>query len=157
MLAPLRQRMRDALRGIVDLLTDQIADRGKILREIDVHVADRSPDLLGLSYQRVALTGEILQQPADPHLVVAIGAFERCHLVLHQSFELAGARQRPLDAVAHGRDFAADGLADGDDGIPRHALGLGEPHGDPRHRLRDQPELLRPPSHMRHAEEEDDR
>ncbi len=117
----------------------------------------RGTHLLGLADQRVALAGEILQQPANAHFVVAIGALERRDLVLHQRFELAGARQRPLDAVAHGGDFAADRLADGDDGIPRHALGLGKPHRDPRHRLGDQAQFLGAPGHVGHAEEEDDR
>ena len=155
-LALLGERMGDALRGLVDLLADQIADGGQILRQVDVDVVDGRAHLLGLPDQRVALVGEILQQAADADFVVAIGALERCDFVLHQGFQLAGARQRPLDAVAHGRDLAADRLADGDDGIPRHALGLGEPHGDLRHRLRDQAQFLGAPGHMRDAEEEDD-
>ncbi len=97
------------------------------------------------------------KQAANADFVVAVGALERGDFVLHQRFELAGARQRALDAVAHGRDFAADRLADGDDGIARHAFGLGKPHGDPRHRLRDQAQFLRAPRHVGDAEEEDDR
>ncbi len=155
--AAFRQRMRDALRRFIDLLSDQIADRGKILREIDVHVVDGGTDLLGLSDQGVALAGHVLQQPANSHLIVAIGAFERGDLVLHQRFELAGACQCAFHAVAHGRDLAPDGLTDGDDGIPRHALGFGKPHRHPRHRLGDEPQFLRPPCHVRHAEEENDR
>ena len=149
--------MGDALGRLVDLLADEIADGRQILRQIDVDVVDGGAHLLGLPDQRVALVGEILQQAADAHLVVAVGAFERRDFVAHQRFEFARARQRALDAVAHGRDFAADRLSDGDDGIARHALRLGEPHGDLRHRLRDQPQFLRAPGHVRHAEEEDDR
>ena len=157
LLAPLGQRMGDALRGLVDLLADEVADRGQILREIDVHVIDGGAHLLGLPDQRVALVGEILQQPANPYLVFAVGAFERGNLALHQRLQLARARQRPLDAVAHGRDLAADRLSDSHDGIPCHAFGFGEPHGDPRHRLRDQAQFLRAPGHVGHAEKEDDR
>ena len=156
MLAPLGERMGDALRGLVDLLADQVADGGQILGQVDVDVVDGRAHLLGLADQRVALVGEVLQQAADADFVVAIGALERGDFVLHQGFELAGAGQCPLDAVAHGRDFAADRLADGDDGIPRHALGLGEPQRDLRHRLRDQAQFLGAPGHMRDAEEEDD-
>ena len=155
-LAALRKRLRDALRRLVDLLADQVADRGKILRQIDMDVVDHGANLLGLADQRVALAGEILQQPANPYFVVAISAFERGNLVLHQSLKFARSRQCPLDAVAHGGDLATDRLADGDDGIPCNALGLGEPHGDPRHRLRDQAQLLGAPGHMRDAEEEND-
>ncbi len=95
-------------------------------------------------------------KPRISDFVVAIGALERCDFVLHQGFELAGARQRALDAVAHGGDLAADRLADGDDGIPRYALGLGEPQRDLRHGLRDQAQFLGAPGHVRDAEEKDD-
>ncbi len=155
-LALLGERMGDALRGLVDLLADQIADGGKVLGQVDMDVVDGGTHLLGLPDQRVALVGEVLEQAADANLVVAVGALERRDFILHQRFELAGARQRPLDAVAHGRDLAADRLADGDDGIPRHAFGLGEPHRDLRHRLRDQAQFLGAPGHVGDAEEEDD-
>jgi len=128
----------------------------EVLRQVDVDVVDGGPHLLGLADQGVALVREVLEQPADADFVVAIGALERRDLVLHQRFELAGARQRPLDAVAHGGDLAADRLTDGDDGIARHALRLGEPHRDLRHGLRDQTQFLGAPGHMRDAEEEDD-
>ena len=157
LLALLRQRMGNALGGLVDLVADEIADGGEILRQVDLNVVEGGTDLLGLADQRVALAGEILQQPADANLVVAIGAFERRNLALHKRFKLAGARQRALDAVAHGGYFAADRLSDGDDGIPRHAFGFGEPHGDSRHGLRDQAQLLGAPSHVGDAKEEDDR
>ena len=156
-LALFRQRLGDALRRLVDLRPDDVADGRQIVREVDLDVADSGTHLLGLADQDIALVGELLQQAADAHFIVAVGALERGDLVLHQRLELAGARERALDAVAHGRDFAADRLADGDDGIPRHAFGLGQPHRDLRHRLRDQAQFLRPPRHVGDAEEEDDR
>ena len=156
-LALFGQRMGNALRSLVDLLADQIADRRQILGQIDVDVVDGGPHLLGLADQRVALVGEILQEPADAHFIVAIGALERRHLVLDQYFEFAGARQGALDAVAHGRDLAADRLSDGDDGIACHAFRFGQPHGDLGHRLGDQAQFLGAPGHMGDAEEKDDR
>ena len=156
-LTALRQRMGDPHRRVIDLLADEFADRGQILGQVDLHIVDRRAHLLGLPNQRIALAGEFLQQRADPHFIVAIGAFKCRHFALHQRFELAGARECPFDAVAHGRDFAADRLADGDDRIPRHALGLAKPHRDPRHRLRDEAKLLGAPRHMGDAENEDDR
>ena len=60
LLALFRQRVCDALRSLVDLMSDQVADGGKVLREIDMHVADGGTDLLCLTYQQVALAGEIL-------------------------------------------------------------------------------------------------
>ena len=141
-LALLGERVGDAFGRLVDLLADEIADGRQILRQIDVHVVDGGAHLFGLADQRVALVGEILQQAADAHLVVAVGAFERRHFVAHHRFEFARPRQRPLDAVAHGGDFAADRLSDRDDRFTRDAFRLGKTHGDLRHRLRDQPQLL---------------
>ncbi len=94
---------------------------------------------------------------ADAHLVVVVGMFEGGDLVLHQRLELGGARERALDAVAHGGDFAADRLADGDDQFARDGLGLGQPHGDLGHGLGDQPQFLRAPRHVGQHIEEDDR
>ena len=59
-LAFLGQRMGDALRRLVDLLTDEIADRRKVLGQIDMDGVDGGTYLLGLSDQRLALIGEIL-------------------------------------------------------------------------------------------------
>ena len=99
MLALLGERIGNALRGFVDLLPDQFADRRQVLRQINVHIVDGRTHLLGLADQRIALAGEILNEVADAHFVVAIAAAERCDLVMHHAFQFAGARQRALDAV----------------------------------------------------------
>ncbi len=157
-LALFGQRHGDAARGVVDLLGDELADLRDVVAEVEMHAVDGVADLLGLSDQRVALAAEILQQRADAHFVVVVGVFERRHLVGDQRLELGGARQRALDAVAHGRDFAADRLTDGDDRLARDRLRLGEPHRDFRHRLRNEPHLLRAHRHMgEHIEEHDRR
>ncbi len=126
LLALLGERAGDALRRLVDALGDQLAHRGDVVGEVEMDVGDGVADLLGLSDQGFALLGEAVEQVADPQLVVVVGALQRRHLVVDQRFELGGARQRALDAVAHGGDFAADRLADGDDRIARHGVGFGE-------------------------------
>jgi hypothetical protein len=83
--------------------------------------------------------------------------FEGGDLVRDQGLELGGARQRALDAVAHGGDLASNGLADGDDRLARHRLGLRQPHGDLGHGLGDEPQFLRAPRHVGKHVEEDDR
>ena len=113
-----------------------------------MHAGDGVADLLALADQGVALVREGLEQAADADFVVVIGALERGHLVGDQSFELGGARERALDAVAHRGDLAADRLADGDDRLARDLFRLGEPHGDAGHRLGDQAQLLRAPDHV---------
>ena len=157
LLALLGQRMGDALGRLVDLLADEIADGREILRQVDMDIVDGGAHLLGLPDQRVALIGQILKEPANANLIVAVSSLERRDLVAHQRFKLARARQRALDAVAHGRDLAADRLSDGDDRIARHPLRLGEPHRDLRHRLRNEPQFLGAPGHVGDAEEENDR
>ena len=156
-LALFGERMGDPPRRLVDLLGDQLADLGNVMAEIEVHAVDGVADLAGLADQGVALAAQILQQRADAHFVVVVGMLEGGDLVRHQRLELGGARQRALDAVAHGGDFAPDRLADGDDRFARDRLGLGQPHGDLGHGLGDEPQFLRAPSHMGEHIEEDDR
>ena len=94
------------------LRRDVVADRGNVVRQIEMHAGDGVAHLLGLADQGVALMRERLEQAADADFVVVVGALQRGHFVGDQGFEFGGARERPLDAVAHGGDFAADRLAD---------------------------------------------
>ena len=152
-----RERMGDAPRGLVDLLGYELADLGNVVAEIEVDAIDGVADLSGLADQRIALAAQILQQRPDAHLVVVVGVFEGGDLVRDQGLELGGARERALDAVAHGGDFASNGLADGDDRLAGHRLGLRQPHGDLGHGLGDEPQFLRAPRHVGEHVEEDDR
>ena len=147
-LALFGQRVGDPARGLVDLLGDEVADLRNVAAEIEMHAVDGIADLFGLADQRVALLAEVLQQAADAHFVVVVGVLQRRDFVGDQRLEFGGARQRAFDAVAHGGDLAADRLADRDDRFARDRLGLGEPHRDLGHRLRDQPQLLRAPRHV---------
>ena len=156
-LALFRERMGNAPRGLVDLLGYELADLGNVVAEIEVDAVDGVADLPGLADEGIALAAQILQQRADAHLVVVVGVFEGGDLVRDQRLELGGARERALDAVAHGGDFAPDRLADGDDRLARHRLGLGEPHGDLGHGLGDEAQFLRAPRHVGEHVEEDDR
>ena len=157
LLALLGERTGDALRRLVDALGDQLAHRGDVVGEVEVDVGDGVADLLGLSDQGFALLGEAVEQVADAQFVVVVGALQRRHLVVDQRFELGGARQRALDAVAHGGDLAADRLTDGDDRIARHGVGLGEAHGHLGHGMGDRAQFLRPRQHVGEREEEYDR
>ena len=143
--AALFQRAGDALGDLVDAGCDRIRDQRDIVAKVDLHAGDGAANLLGLADQIVALMGDVLQQRADAHLVVAVGALERRDFVGNQGFEFAGARDRALDAVAHGRDFAADRLADGHHRVAGRALGLREADRDLRHRLRDHAQFLAAP------------
>ena len=118
-----------------------------------MHALDRVAHLFGRVDEVVVLAVQVFEQAADADLVVVIGALERGHFVLHERLELGGARERAFDAVAHGGDFAADRLADIDDGFARRGFRLAEPHRDLRHRLRDETHLARAVDHLREHEE----
>jgi hypothetical protein len=166
--AGLRQRLGDVLALFGQCLgdfggrfghlgRDRVADRRDILAEVEMHALDGVAHLFGGADEVVVLTVEVVEQAADAQLVVVIGAFQRRHFVLHKRLEFGGARKRALDAVAHGGDFAADGLADGDDGFARHGFRLAEPHCDFGHRLRDIAHLARTVDHLGEGEEENGR
>ena len=143
--AALFQRAGDALGDFVDARGDRVRDQRDVVAQVDLHAGNGAADLLGLADQVVALMGDVLQQRANAHLVVAVGALERRDFVGDQGFEFAGARDRAFDAVAHRRDFAADRLADRHHGIAGRALGLREADRDLRHRLRDHAQFLAAP------------
>ncbi len=115
------------------------------MAQVDLHAGNGAAHLFGLADQVVALMGDILQQRADAHFVVAVGALQRGDFVGDQGFKFAGARNRAFDAVAHGGDLAADRLTDGDHGVAGRALGFRETQRDLRHRLRDHPHFLAAP------------
>ena len=144
-------------RDLVDAGGDRIRDQRDVVAQIDLHAGDGAADLLGLADQIVALMGDVLQQRADAHFVVAVGALQRGHFVGDQRLQFAGARDRALDAVAHRRDLAADRLADGDHRIGGCALGLRETDRDLRHRLRDHAQLLAAPGQARQEPEQQNR
>ena len=147
--AALFQRAGDAFCDFIDARCDGVRDQRDVVAQVDLHAGNGAANLFGLADQIVALMGDVLQQRADAHFVVAIGAFQRRDFVGNQGFEFAGARDRAFDAVAHRRDFAADRLADGDHGVARSTLGLREADRDLRHRLRDHAQFLASPGQRR--------
>src|SRR6185312_4513675 len=156
-LALLGQRAGDALRHFAHLVGDEIADRGDVVRQVEMDAGDRVAHLIALADQHLALAGELVDEIAYAHFVVVIGALDGGDLVVHERLELGGAGKRPLDAIAHGRDLAANRLADRHYGFARHGLGLRHAHGDFRHRLGDDTHVLRAREHLRQRVEEADR
>ena len=151
------QRAGDALGDLVDAGGDRVRDQRDVVAQVDLHAGNGAANLLGLADQVVALMGDVLQQRADAHFVVAVGALERGDFVGNQGFEFAGARNGAFDAVAHGRDFAADRLTDGDHRVAGGALGLRKADRDLRHRLRDHAQFLAAPGKARQEIEQQHR
>ena len=147
----------DAFRDFIDARGDRVRNQRDIVAQIDLHAGNGAANLLGLADQIVALMGDVLQQRANAHFVVGIGALEGCDLIGHQRFQFAGARDRAFDAVAHRRDFAADRLTDGHHRVGGGTFGFGEADRDLRHRLRDHPHFLAAPGEAGEEVEQHDR
>ncbi|CEG07381.1 hypothetical protein BN961_00770 [Afipia felis] len=154
--AALFQHVGDVVRHLVHARGDGVADDGDVLTQVDLHARDRVANLLGLADEVVALGGDVLKQGANADFVVAVGAFKRRNFVGDEGFQFAGTRNGALDAVAHRRDFTADRLTDGDHGIARDVLGLGEAHGHLRHGLGDHAQFLAAPGNARDEVEQDE-
>ena len=114
-------------------------------------------DVLGLRHERLALVGEVAEQAADAHFVVVVGALDGGHFVVHQRFKFGGAGERAFDAVAHGGDFAADGLADRHHRLARRRLRLRQPQRHRGHGFGDRAHLLRAADELGEHVEGDDR
>ena len=91
---------------------------------------------------------------AHAQFVLVVGALERRNLVAHHRFKLRRAGNRALDAVAKGRDLAANRLAHAHDGVGGDAFRLGEAQRHFRHRAGDEAHLLRAADHGGDGEEE---
>ena len=155
--AALLKRAGDALGDFINARGDGVADQGDVVAQIDLHAGNGAADLFGLADEVVALMRDVLQQRADAHFVVGIGALKCRDFVGDQRFEFAGARDGALHAVAHGGDLAADGLADRHHGIAGGVFGFGESHRHLRHRLRDHAQFLSAPGEACEEIEQQDR
>ena len=124
-----RARVRDALR-------DEVARLRQIARKMVLRARNRHAHAVGVREDGFALGGQFVDELAHPPLVVGIGALEVRHLGAHHGLEFAGARERALDPVAHGRHLAADRLRQGDDLLGDIGVGVGEAQRHLRHRAR---------------------
>ena len=74
--------------GELDLLLREVLDQ---VGHLAAHRLQRLRHLVGGADQGMALAGQLLDQAFDLVLVLAVGPLQRCHLVVHQRLELAGA------------------------------------------------------------------
>ena len=75
---------------------------------------------------------------------------------MYERFKLGRTGECALDTITHGRDFAPDGLTDGDDGLAGDGFGLRQAHRHFGHRFRDHAHILRAIEHVGEHEEKDD-
>ena len=136
------QRACHPAAGLADAFGNLGRGSGEILRQGFLRRADRAAHPVGIADNRLAFAGQQIDQRADATLVVAIAALQVADFGMHQRFELAGPCQRPLDAIAHRGDFAADRLAQRHHLFGRQRLGLGQAHRDFSHGARRQAHFL---------------
>ena len=68
------KRTGDAFGNLIDPRGDGVRDQRDVMAQVDLHAGYGAANLFGLANQIVALMGNVLQQGADAHLVVAVGA-----------------------------------------------------------------------------------
>ena len=120
------ERGADAGASFADLIGDARASLGEFARDGFLRLRHHLANAVGVAHDGFALGGELIDQRAHAPFVVGIGSLEVRDLVVDEHFELAGARQRTLDAIAHGRDLAADRLRQHHHLIGGKALGIGK-------------------------------
>ena len=128
--ALLFERGGDLVAGAADGRGDALAGAVEILDQVLVNAGDGATHALRIGDDGLTLCHQLVDERADADLVVGIGTLQRRDLAAHESFELAGAGKRTLDAVADGCDFTAHRLRDGQDRVGGKILGLRESHGD---------------------------
>ena len=114
---------------------------------------DRGTNPLGVLDDGLALVDQLLDDAADPALVLAIGAIQRRDLVVDERLQLAGPAERALDGLAHRVDLLADRLAGGDRALLGDLGGVGNADCDAGHHVGDIADLGRPARERGDAEE----
>ena len=127
------ERRRDASSGFADAQRHAVARLLEFLRKGFLRIGDGGAHPVGVGQNRLALGGEFVDELAHAPLVVGVGPLEIGDFRPDHGFKFAGARQRALQPVAHGGDFAADGLRQSDDLVGGERLRIGEPEGHFRH------------------------
>ena len=134
--------VRHPLARAVDRGDDPLGCGVELLGQVLMRALDRAAHPLGIGDDRFALGHQLVDEGADADLVVRVRALKGRDLAADQGLELAGPRQRPLDAVADRRDLAADRLGHGQDRIGGKTLRLGEADRHLADGARDEAHLL---------------
>ncbi len=116
-------RHRKLGRSSQDAVADHVGCRTEFVAQRFMGAGDGTADAFGMADQRVAFAPQSVDQGADAHFILRIGPLQFIDLGVDEGFELDGTSQRALDSFAHGRDLAADGLADHHDPVLRHVSG----------------------------------
>ncbi len=133
------------------------ADDGQFFLDLFLGADNGRADALGMVDDRVAFGGQLLHEAAHAQFIVRIAALERVDLGMNKRFELGGTGNRALDAVIHGRNFAAHRLTDGHNAVGGNSFRLGKTKRDFRHRAGGVAQVARARHHDREGKEQHDR
>ncbi|MNK60081.1 hypothetical protein D3C87_792080 [compost metagenome] len=146
----------ESLAGRGDPHRKLFADDGKLFFNLFLRADDGGADALGVIDDGVTLGGQFLHEAAHAQFIVGIAAFERVDFGMNEGFEFRRAGDCALDAVIHGRDFAAHRLTNGHDAVGRYRFGLGKTKGDFGHGAGGVPQIAGTRHHDREGEEQHD-
>ena len=118
---------------------------------------DGRTDAFGVIDDGIAFGAQFVDQPAHAQFIVGVAALKRVDFGVDERLEFGCARNRALDALVHGGDFAPDGLANGHDPLGGDGLGLRQAQRHFGHGTRGVAHVLRTGHHRREGEEEKDR
>jgi hypothetical protein len=148
-----RERPCDPLSHLVDLVCNQVSNRGDIVREVEMNAGNGVSHVFGLVDQIFALIAQLGQKVPNPDFIVIVGTLKRGDFVVHERFQLRGTGKGAFHAISHGCDLAANGLSDRNNRFSRDSLGLREAHRHLGHGFGNDSHVLRAVEHMRENEE----
>ena len=105
----------------------------------------------------LALAAQSVDQKPDARGILRIGALDLVDLGVNEGFEFDGAGKGAFDAFAHGRNLAANGLADHHHPVLGEIFRLGETKCHFGHGLCGNPHFLGAANHRGESPEQDDR
>ena len=103
-----------------------------------------------------ALGRQLIDQSADPHLVVGVGSFERSNFLSHNALKLTRTAKGAFDTLGQCSDFSAHRIGDRADAPFADGCRFGQRVGGVRHRARRQTEFGRTPRKGRERPEAHD-
>ena len=147
----------EATRGGRERVGRELARAQDLPRHLSADAAQGIADAVGVVGERRPLALQLLDQAADAVLVLAVGAFQRRHLAVHQRFELACPADGAADGVVDEGDLPANRLSEGGDRLLGHPVGFGQADRDLGHGRRHQLQFLGAPDEKRQEPEQRDR
>ena len=109
------------------------ADDRQFFLDLLLRANDGRADAFGVIDDGVTFRRQFLHEAANAQFVVGVAALKCVDFGVDQGFEFGGTGNGALDAVIHGRNFAANRLTDRHDAVGGNGFRLCQTQGDFRH------------------------